>query len=101
MSELEWIGGDPECLHEHREATVEGSLGCVTCGALLLEAGGDELPAQVTYVLRGRLGGAQVCGEWHDPKLAGLAAMGIRAHGGRATILKVTTEEVLTGVGGF
>jgi hypothetical protein len=87
---VRWTGGDPECSHEGREATVEGGLACWTCGALLVE--------EVKYVLRGTLGGVQVCGEWEDSKLAELAAVGIRAHGGRATVLKVTTEEVPTGV---
>jgi hypothetical protein len=75
---VRWTGGDPECSHEDREATGDAQ--------------------QVKYVLRGTLGGVQVCGEWDDPKLAELAAAGLRAHGGRATVLKVTTEEVPTGV---
>jgi hypothetical protein len=100
---VRWTGGDPECSHEDREATVEGGLACWTCGALLVEAEeeGGESPGeaqQVKYVLRGTLGGVRVCGEWEDSKLAELAATGIRAHGGRATVLKVTTEEVPTGV---
>lgn len=102
MPDLRWVGGDPECSHEDREATVEGGLSCWSCGALLVEEEADAaVEAQVKYVLRGTLGGANVCGEWDDPKVAGLAADGIRAHGGRATVLKITTEEIPTTVGDY
>lgn len=102
MSGLRWVGGAPECPHERREVTVEGIAACANCGALLLEEDDEEAQTpdevQVKYILRGRLGAARVCGEWEDSKLARLAAEGIRAHGGQAAVLKITTEKDTTGV---
>jgi hypothetical protein len=96
---VHWAGGEPGCEHERLEATVEGGLACADCGALA-EQGNEPVvpPTQVRYVVRGRLYGVDFSGEWDDLGHARFTAERMIAQGGRATLTRVTTEELPTNV---
>lgn len=109
-----WVGGGSSgCEHrmDQREVTVEGGVGCANCGALLLPAedvrdGLERAVAserQVKYRLKGRLpgqisGALSLVGEWDDPEAAIACARHINDLGGHSIVLKITAEEVETGV---
>jgi hypothetical protein len=95
---VHWTGGEPACPHVRLEATVEGGLACVDCGAMSGEPEAPVAEAQVRYVVRGRLNSMDVHGEWESHTPARFAAESVIAQGGRATLLKVTTEELPTSV---
>jgi hypothetical protein len=96
---VHWAGGEPGCEHERLEATVEGGLACVDCGALLEQAeSAKTLETVVRYVVRGRLYGMDISGEWDDLGPARFTAERMIAQGGRATLTRVTTEELPTNV---
>jgi hypothetical protein len=96
---VHWAGGEPGCEHERLEATVEGGLACADCGALLEQAeSAKTLGTQVRYVVRGRLYGMDFSGEWDRLGPARFTAERMIAQGGRATLTRVTTEELPTNV---
>lgn len=105
-----WVGGDgATCVHYQSEATVEGGLACVACGALLLPADQAEQgleravgDLQVKYKLRGHFtaSGLAVEGEWDDLETAMRCAEEVSRLGGYAALYEVTTEELDTGVRG-